>query len=144
MGQHTLLFVEAVFLGEVAALRRPTQFSKDIFNGIFQRDIPSACERFHHFMLLEGGALTAENFHGVHARECSEQCRCSEDALHRPHGTITAQRGTAKGLISELGHSRHFELLPFASGPPRSTDIVRLRRRVPLVPTADLPGAEST
>jgi len=33
MGQHTLLFVEAVFLGEVAALRRPTQLSKDIFNG---------------------------------------------------------------------------------------------------------------
>jgi hypothetical protein len=57
MGQHTSLFVEAVFPGEVAALRRPTHLSKDIFNGtskifstgIFARysisyvnDIPSA------------------------------------------------------------------------------------------------------
>src|SRR4051812_21191385 len=72
MGQHTLLLVEAVYPGEVAALR-PTQLSQDIFNGTLNTFSTghsiSHVNGPNHFILIEGVALTAENFHGVHARE---------------------------------------------------------------------------
>ena len=46
-----------------------------------------------------------------------EAMSLNQHALHR-HGTITAQRGAEKGLISELGHSRRSSRVPsFRSTP---------------------------
>src|SRR6266480_7650627 len=59
----------------------------------------------------------------------------------RPHGTITAQRGTAKGLISEMGHSRRFFHVRVMSAYPPVATGQRTSLDVSNVPVMDIDAA---
>jgi len=104
MGHDTLVFAEAVFLGEVAALPGPYVGQPNSpKTGMFHQP----CDGSITLCYFESQASLWQNVHSVHAPR-RPRAVDSKTRPHKPHGMMTAQRATTKGLISELvklGHS---------------------------------------